>query len=220
MKLFKRQSSKKRLFIVFSLILVIGGLIGVVPTLYYKWTGNGTAPLRSGPIVYAQGKAPAGVQNSVGNKTPTSTQPIKTDGMPISISITPVPYLPTTIQVVPGYYNPKTQSWNLSLTQAQFATPSVEPNSVAGNTIIYGHYRPEVFAYLHLIKPGAKAYVTTDQGYLFTYTYEDTYALDPSNTSIFSYQGPPILTVQTCSGAYFQNRQMYQFGFDSVQKIQ
>jgi len=123
------------------------------------------------------------------------------------------------LQVIPGVYNPKTGAWTLTLDKAQFALPSVQPNNESGNTLIYGHYRPEVFAYLHLIKPGAQATITTSNGYSFTYTYMNSQAFNPTDTSIFTYQGSPRLTIQTCSGAFMQNRQMYYFQYDGYAKV-
>lgn len=158
-----------------------------------------------------------------------STKPTKTplppkkpgavSGMPVEIKI--ADRLPLDLQLVPGYYDATTGQWNLSLTQAQYATISVEPNNEEGNTFIYGHYRPEVFAYLHWIQPGDKATITTSNGYAFTYTFERSQAFNPTDTSIFTdiNQGAPRLTIQTCSGAFMQNRQMYYFKYDGYAKI-
>ena len=137
-------------------------------------------------------------------------------GQPVAISI---PSLNINLQVIPGVYNKNNGEWTLTLDKAQFAEPSVTPNDVTGNTLIYGHYRPQVFAYLHLIKPGAQTVITTSNGYKFTYTYQSSEAFNPTDTSIFSYQGPPRLTIQTCSGAFMQNRQMYFFKYDGYVKV-
>jgi sortase (surface protein transpeptidase) len=186
---------------IFAVLLIMAGLCGIVPLGYYAFRSK---------VAVAQ-NAP-GVPVQTVKLTPS---PTLVTGTPVSISI---PSLTMNLQVVPGIYNAKTGQWNLSLTQAQFAEPSVQPNNEAGNTLIYGHYRPEVFAYLHLIKPGAQASITTDNGYTFTYTYQGSQAFNPTDTSIFSYQGAPRLTIQTCSGVFFQNRQMYYFQYDGYAK--
>ncbi len=195
---------KRTIVIAVTAILIIGGLVGTVPTLYFKWTNDGTAHGSAGPFAYAD-PTPANIP-----------QPTLISGYPVDINI-PSLIAPENreIPVVPGVYDAKTGTWNVSLSDAQYATPSVLPNNLSGNTVIYGHYRPEVFAYLHLIKPGAMATVTTSNGYVFTYKYVGTYAISPTDTTVFDYKGGPILTVQTCSGEYFQNRQMYQFDFVS-----
>lgn len=142
-------------------------------------------------------------------------KPTLVTGKPVSISI---PSLNIQLSVIDGAYNQKTGEWTLTEDKAQFALPSVQPNNETGNTLIYGHYVPAVFAYLHHIQPGAQALVTTDNGYTFTYTYQSSEAFDPTDTSIFTYQGAPRLTIQTCSGSFMQHRQMYYFTFDTYTK--
>lgn len=191
----------------FGLLLVLAGLTGVVPMAYY-WQ-HSRAAVAAAPATITLGPS--------GTTTPPIPQPDPSiiSGHPVAISI---PSLNINLQVIDGFYNPKNGEWTLTNDKAQFATPSVEPNDHSGNTLIYGHYRKEVFAYLHLIKPGAYVTVTTSNGYIFTYQYTNTQTFDPTDTSIFSYQGAPRLTIQTCSGAFFQHRQMYYFQFISAQK--
>jgi hypothetical protein len=123
------------------------------------------------------------------------------------------------VPVVDGVYDAKTATWSVGLSQAQFVSWTALPNNLQGDTYIYGHYRPAVFAYLHHIRAGALATVTTANGYVFTYKYVNTYATVPSDSSVLNYSGPPILTVQTCSGTFFQNRQLYVFDYLSYQKV-
>ncbi len=137
-------------------------------------------------------------------------------GKPQTLSI---PSLKINLPVIDGVYNSTSGEWNLSLNKAHFALITTPPNDQAGNTLIYGHYRPEVFAYLHHIKPGAEAMIETDNGLRFTYIYKSSIAVEPTDTSIFTYQGPPKLTIQTCSGSFMQNRQMYSFDFVRVEKL-
>lgn len=181
----------------FALLLIVAGLIGLVP-LSRAWIKNKTAVAQR--------------QNITMQTVQLQPSPALITGQPVKISI---PSLHIDLPIIPGYYNAKSGAWTLTLNKAQFATPSVTPNNMTGNTLIYGHYRPEVFAHLHLIKSGAQAVVTTDNGYVFSYTFESSAPLDPTDTSIFAYKGVPRLTVQTCSGAYMQHRQMYYFHYDS-----
>lgn len=142
-------------------------------------------------------------------------KPEQVSGTPVYVSI---PSLNINVPVIKGY-ELANGTWTLTINSAQFATITKPSNNYEGNTFIYAHYRAGLFINLHLIQPGALAYVTTDNGYKFTYKYEMTYALKPTNTQIFAYSGAPILTLQTCSGAQFQNRQMFQFGYVSYQKL-
>jgi LPXTG-site transpeptidase (sortase) family protein len=182
---------------VLAITLVVAGLIIVLPLSYY-WLQSKIA------VADNAGTVP------LSNVRPWLMPSIIT-GQPIGISI---PSLKINLQVIPGTYNPDTGTWTLTLNKAQFAVYSVQPNNESGDTFIYGHYRREVFAYLHLIKPGAQALITTSNNYIFSYSFQTTAALDPTDTSIFAYQGPPRLTVQTCSGSLFQHRQLYYFQYD------
>jgi LPXTG-site transpeptidase (sortase) family protein len=84
---------------------------------------------------------------------------------------------------------------------------------------LYGHYRPEVFARLQLIKPGSEAIITTDNGYKFYYKLDHVNIVDPNDTSLFTYQGTPELTIQTCTGSFFQKRQLFTFTFEKYEKL-
>lgn len=186
-----------------SFVFIAAGLLLLIPLTYY-WAQQKIA-MASPPKVYVPAIAPKPPQ-----------KPNVVSGMPDEIRIPSV--FNMDLKVIPGYYDKTTGEWTLTLTEAQYAVPSVLPNNYSGNTLIYGHYRPEVFAYLHLIKPGAIAQVVTTNGYTFTYTYESSQAFSPEDTSIFLYQGPPRLTIQTCSGSFFQHRQMYYFKYDGYTK--
>ncbi len=143
-------------------------------------------------------------------------EPAAISGHPVHLSI---PSLDIELEVIDGHYDANTGQWTLTTDKAQYALPSVLPNDKSGDTMIYGHYRPEVFAYLHHIVPGARAYIRTSNHYQFEYTFTSSESFSPTNTSVFAYKGRPRLTVQTCSGVWMQNRQMYYFRFDGVHKL-
>lgn len=206
-KLSKLKLNDLRLISLIGGTLLVVGLIGVGPTLYFRWTHTGTA--EANPISASQLFAQVD-----GNKKTAPNVPLVT-GFPVSISIPGSrPALNINVGIIPGYYNKNTNGWTLSDTDAQFATISTQPNNISGNTFIYGHYRPNVFAYLHLITPGTIATITTNNGYQFNYKFVTTYAVSPTDTSVLSYSGDPVLTIQTCSGSFFQNRQMFIFSYD------
>lgn len=143
-------------------------------------------------------------------------KPTAITGKPVRLII---PGLAMDLQVIDGEYSKTTGAWTLTNDKAQFAVPSAQPNNESGDTFIYGHYRREVFARLHTITPGSQAIIETDNGYRFTYTFTATEAIQPTNTDIFTYDGPPQLTIQTCSGAWFQNRQFFYFTYSGYIKI-
>ncbi len=171
------------------------------------------------PFIYMSIQQQQALANAVGS-TPIADAPKPVpqaiSGRPVHLSI---PSLKISLTVIDGHYYPSSGQWTLTRDKAQYALPSVMPNDRSGNTLIYGHYRREVFARLHTIKPGAKAIVTTDNHYQFTYTFTGSESFSPTDASVFAYEGKPRLTLQTCSGAWMQHRQMYYFSFGGVQPV-
>lgn len=143
----------------------------------------------------------------------------KDDGSPL-ISGTPnhitIQSVNIDINVIPGYYYPSTKSWTLSDYNAEWGTITAKANNKSGDTFIYGHALMNVFGRLPQIKTGDQATVTTDNGHKFTYTYRANTVVPPSNTTLFSYKGKPILILQTCSGLWYQNRQLFVFDLSGV----
>lgn len=117
-----------------------------------------------------------------------------------------------------GNYNPADQSWTLSGYHAHFAMPSMLANDSAGSTFIYGHNNYYVFARLAELVPGDQVQVFTDEGHTFTYTLQKAEEVKPDDTTIFNYDGPPLLIVQTCSGTWYEKRHLFTFTLDKVNK--
>lgn len=189
--------------IIAGAILTGVGVAGAAPTLYYQ-------ELNARALMAAQ-NAP---------KQPSAPQPAPVrpviSGHPSHLTI---PSLSMQLSVIDGYYNEKNGTWSLTNDKVQYATPTALPNDTAGNTFIYGHYRPEVFARLHKIQPGSEVAITTSNGYRFIYKYRDNYTIPPTDTSVLHYEGPAMLTLQTCTGTWFQDRQLFRFDFVRVEKI-
>lgn len=182
------------------------GLIGLSPIAYYRWVQpvlQPTTPVNIASVNQAIAQAPAAEQ--------------VISGHPNRIII---PSLNMSLAVTDGAYSPKTGKWDLSLDHAHYATISALPNTKLGDTFIYGHYRPEVFARLHHITVGSEAKLQTDNGLTFVYRLDNVRETNPKDTTIFSYQGAPEMTIQTCSGAWFQNRQFYTFSLVRYEKAQ
>lgn len=127
-----------------------------------------------------------------------------------------VPSVGISVDVEPGYYDKAKQTWTLSNTKAEYATITPRANDASGNTFIYGHNRWEVFYKLLKVQPGDEAIVTTDNNRTFTYKMMAQKITKPTDDSLFHYQGPPILTLQTCSGLWYQNRSLFIFSLEKV----
>lgn len=193
------MKNNKTFFI--GIIVSLVGLAGLVPSTYFWY--------QTKQITQA---ASASNEPIVTQPTVVSSPSIAT-GKPVSLSI---PSLNLNIDVADGIYNPKTGQWTLSNDKVHYALKTVQPNDGQGNTLIYGHYRPGVFATLKSISPGSEVIVRTDNGLRFTYAYTGNRVVDPSDGSVFDYQGDPMLTLQTCTGRFMQNRQLFSFTFVRV----
>lgn len=152
----------------------------------------------------AENQAPQAAQAHRAEVTPTA--PVRIQVLEADINI----------PVASGVYNRSTQKWTLSNDKAHFATMTSMPNQTAGNTFIYGHNRKSVFARLTKIKAGSTAVITTADNQRFVYRMRTSYTTVPTDDSVLHYSGPPILTLQTCTGAMFQNRTMYVFDLVGV----
>lgn len=141
---------------------------------------------------------------------PAVQEPTAISGRPVRLQIE---RLQIDVPVLDGQYDAGEGSWNVSNTAAHYALITDLPNTAAGNTLMYGHYRKEVFSRLRKLQPGDIAVVTTDNGLQFLYRYETVTTVEPTDTSIFSYRGSPRLTLQTCSGLFMQHRQLFGFAF-------
>lgn len=191
----------KKLLVVGSTATILG-LAGIAPSAYYQYRDSHAV------------RSTAHNQPTVTTPTVVAAPQVIT-GKPSRLVI---PSLKLDLSVADGIYDTKSGQWTLSSDKVHYALMTMQPNDQQGNTLIYGHYRPGVFATLKSIKPGAEIRVITDNGYTFTYTFRDAKTVEPSDTSILSYEGKPMLTLQTCTGAFMQNRQLFSFDFSSVAK--
>lgn len=147
------------------------------------------------------------------NSTPNVTEVPTIAGKPVRII---VPARNIALPVIDGYYNQKTGDWTLTNDKAQFATVTSLANNKAGSTLIYGHDTSRVFKRLEQLQPGDEAQVVTDDGHVFVYRYRSGVDVKPTDTSILHYSGPAVLTLQTCSGSWSQNRKLMTFDFVEV----
>lgn len=185
----------------FGFIIICSGLLLCGPGLYYQWHENNTAKT---PIVLPSISLPD-----------TTQQKIKT-GRPARL------YLPSVnidLTVAKGEFNQTTNTWTLSKDKAHYATVSDAPNDHYGNTFIYGHNRSQVFSHLAKLQPGAEAIINTDNNLRFVYKLANIEETDPNDTAvILPYSTKPTLSLQTCSGSWYQNRQIFRFDFVRVEE--
>jgi LPXTG-site transpeptidase (sortase) family protein len=199
-----KQSSVSKIWLYLNkagLSLIIVGLIFAGISLFGIWENQHSSA------------KPKPLSQALDNRQP------KDNGQPL-ISGTPrhiiIPSVGIDLNVIPGYYYPSTNSWTLSPTNAQYAVMTAKANNKEGDTFIYGHALMNVFGKLPKIQPGDVVTITTDTGHTFSYTFQSSTITTPTDTTLFKYRGKPILILQTCSGAWYQNRQLFVFNLSKV----
>lgn len=180
-------------------LLIIGGLVLGFNSFINYWRNRHVQTVSAAHAFDTHSDAPAPVQRIAGH--------------PVTLQI---PALNIDLAVANGYYNATSKSWTLSSDKAHYATITPEPNNQEGNTFIYGHNRRQVFASLSKIKPGDEVVLKTDNNHTFTYKFVSSYETNPNDDSLFNYRGAPILTLQTCSGLWYQNRQLFRFDLEKA----
>jgi hypothetical protein len=146
---------------------------------------------------------------------PSTPKIVVVSGLPVRIVI---PSESVDLPVIPGYYNSSNDTWTLSGYKAQFAMVSTLANDYGGNTFIYGHNNNFVFGPLRHVTPalGAQAVLYSSNGHIFSYTFQKVASVGPDDTTVLNYDGPPILTIQTCTGSLNEWRTMYTFAFEKI----
>lgn len=187
--------------------LSVASMYGLTVLIFWLFTGSYLIPPKS-KLLAQTFTVPKELRES-----PAPTK-IVLQGKPVHIS---VPSARIDLDLLDGKYNHLDKSWTLSENKPHFALPTAPSNDTAGNTFIYGHNNSQVFGALPALKKGDIAKITTENGLVFTYVFANHANFNPGDTSIFSYAGPPILTLQTCTGAWNEKRGMFTFNFQSVE---
>jgi LPXTG-site transpeptidase (sortase) family protein len=185
---------RTRFAITIGILLIVTGTLLGAPTLMRR---------RS-----EQSRSSAVGQKAALEMSPPEKPSTIISGKPSRIQI---PSIGVDVAIADGVYYPSSKTWSLSTNKAHYAVITAPSNNVGGNTFIYGHNRRNVFAGLPQIKNGDTVTVTTDNHHRFVYSFRSSYETSPSDTSLLDYRGKPILTLQTCSGLWYQNRQLFTF---------
>lgn len=188
--------SKTKLSIIFGVLLLV---FGVCVFLYRQQGDTVNFPITT---------------DIINDNVSTQDVELKQEGnlekssIPIKLQIDS---LGVDLPVEKGYFNKNTGQWNITTTSAFWSVMTSKPNKNRGVTFIYGHNRSSVFSSLARLKEGDSAVLYTESGQQYNYRLKYSFTTKPEDTSIFHYNGLPILALQTCSGAAFQNRTIYVF---------
>lgn len=203
----KRAVIKRRRLTGFIMIGAAAVLLSFSGWLTYSYVHTSLA-LQTAKAAALQHRVTVPAQKVVAKPDTISGTPVKIDIPSVGIS-QPVDL---------GQYNADTGDWTLSYHAVYWAGMTAPINSDSGNTFIYGHDVKEIFGNLLNAQVGAKAIITTDNGYVFTYTLKSSTAVSPTDVSLIQQTSSPTLTVQTCSGSWYQYRQMFTFSLDGYVK--
>ncbi len=192
--------NKRYIFTIGMLFVLAGSLLAYQPLTDY-WRLHHQGPAAQAPARTPQLLAETKVNDVI-------------KGKPVRIVI---PAVNIDVQIEDGIYYPRSKTWSLSLTKAEYALMTPEPNNQGGNTFIYGHNRKEVFNRLPGLPIGQEVTVYTDNNHVFTYKYRSHYETNPNDSGFLTnQQGPPTLTLQTCTGIWYQNRNLMTFDLVKV----
>ncbi len=124
-----------------------------------------------------------------------------------------IPSLSIDLPVISQSYSESTKSWPVSNTEANYASTTAPVNNRHAETLIYGHSTRSIFGPLLKLEPQAIAYVYTDNGHLFKYSYTNSQDVTPYKLSIFQdmAKAPAGLKLITCDGPDFQYRRLMSF---------
>ncbi len=115
------------------------------------------------------------------------------------------------LPIIDGVYDQSTRSWSLSFDAAHYALITPNPNTVAGNTFIYGHNTKTIFGELDKLKMNDRVNIVTDKGASFYYSLRGVKEVEPSDVASLTPTAKPTLTIQTCSGNWDEKRMMLTF---------
>ncbi len=134
-------------------------------------------------------------------------------GKPVEIIISS---LNMSVPISEGYYNEVNKSWTLGPSSAYYATVTALANNREGTTFIYGHNTRAVFSKLYNLRGGELVMIRTNTGAVFYYVFTGAHDVKPTDVDVLQEVGAPKLVVQTCSGAWDQNRRLFTFKFVKV----
>lgn len=115
-----------------------------------------------------------------------------------------------------GPYDIQNKSWTIDNQSAFHADVTVPVNNTNGTSLIYGHADQNLFGRLPEVTTGAIATVYTVEGIRFTYDFESSRQVDPTDVSALTSSGPAKLLLQTCSGPFDMYRTLATFRLREV----
>lgn len=113
-----------------------------------------------------------------------------------------------------GHYNKDTEKWQIDEKGAFFSGTSA--NNVGGQTVVYAHNWPGLFADIPKLERGDNVTLQSDTGHTFTYQLSSRFETIPRDGSIYSYTGAPRLVLITCAGKNDTKRLIQIFTLEKI----
>jgi LPXTG-site transpeptidase (sortase) family protein len=99
----------------------------------------------------------------------------------------------------------KNGTWPVEEGVANFAEESSAFNGESGNSVLFGHNKPDAFRPMAQLKKGDVVYVQTSQ-YQFTYEVSEISTTSPKNVDVMKPGDGYELTLITCNGFFDEKR--------------
>lgn len=111
------------------------------------------------------------------------------------------------ISLVKGFYSQSNTDWTLSDVEAQYIA-----YEQSKSFYIYGHNSTYIFGDLPQLQQGDQVSLVSLNNIVRKYAFTDKKTVTPYEVDVLNIQGKdPQLILQTCSGWYGQNRDVYYF---------
>lgn len=106
--------------------------------------------------------------------------------------------------------------WEISENGANFALNSAIPSVFGGNTVLFGHDRPQLFRNIHKLEAGHEVTVIVG-GTKYVYTVFSSETVSPTDVRVFNQTTASTLTLITCDGWTSAERYIVHATFSRIE---
>ncbi len=131
-------------------------------------------------------------------------------GTPVRLVI---PSLAIDLPVGPGRFDASQHTWVTDKTIVDFIPATAPLTNTQGSMFLYGHNAGNVLGKTNHLNAGDVAYIYTDNGHVFSYTYTSDVVVKPTNVDVLNglNMGAPGFKLMTCVGWMDQDRRIMTF---------
>lgn len=122
-----------------------------------------------------------------------------------------LPRLGIALDILPGTYNARAQSWSLDKKHAYYMQPT--DGFAPGTPVLYGHSIPGVLRGLEGAAQDELLKVHMADGSVLWFRYSGDKLVSPSDLHALQQKVDNAIFIMTCSGAHFEHRRVMQFDY-------